>query len=112
MVSFAFPLMAKVVPVPGMYIEDHLVATYGFKRAREPVEDCLHRLLGTRRVVIERVVECIRDPALANPVQELHDDLLRRVGLDNSIGVRRLLLEVRPTTYTLIMHFSFAVPDR
>ena len=89
MVSFAFPLMAKVVPVPGMYIEDHLVATYGFKRAREPVEveDCLHRLPGTRRVVIERVVECIRDPALANPVQELHDDLLRRVGLDNSIGV-------------------------
>jgi hypothetical protein len=40
MVSFAFPLMAKVVPVPGMYIEDHLVATYGFKRAREPVADC------------------------------------------------------------------------
>ena len=77
--------------------EDHLVARLdGLQRAQQPVDVGLHRLHGFRRIVVERLVECVRHLVLARTVQELHDDPLGRIGFDDGVGIRRLLLKIEP----------------
>src|SRR5664280_1010772 len=77
--------------------EDHFVARLdGLERREQAVDVGLHRLQGVRRIVLERVVEGIRHLLLAGVVHEVHDDPLGRVGLEDGVGIRRLLLQVEP----------------
>ena len=53
-------------------------------------------MLAFGRVVVEVVPERIGHLIFRDAAYELHDDTLRRLGLQDGAGVRRLLLKIKP----------------